>query len=348
MDDFSGLDATSRRLALAVLRQGPISRAELRGRLGLSAPSLTRLAKPLVARGLLVEGEPVGPVTTGRPSVPLDVDSTRGHFLGVKFVPGRMFVVLTDLKGTVLESRVADSDFGDPANAVEAVATVVDQVRRRPDGIGISLGASVRDAGLVCEAGFMGWPDVRLAELVRRRTGLPCVVENDVTALALAEHWFGFGRGVRDFLVVTLGAGVGAGLVCEDELVRGHRGRAGMIGGLVLHDGRRLHQVVETAAIQARLADEPLAVVLADVAGAMGELIGQLCLVSAPARVLLSGEGLELLSGAERAPVTRALLAGISRYTQLEPEQLRVEPLDFAEWARGSAAMAIRAHMAAE
>lgn len=345
---IEGLDATSRRVALAVLRQGPVSRAELCGVLGLSAPSLTRLVKPLVALGLLVEGAPVGPVTTGRPSVPLDVDATRAHFLGVKFIPGRLYAVLTDLKGTVVATTVLEADFAEPEAAVSAVAGLLRWCGpRRPDGIGICLGASVDSDGRVSGASFLGWPDLPLGALVTERTDLPCVVENDVTAFTLAEHWFGFGRGVRDFLVVTLGAGVGAGLVCEDELVRGFAGRAGMIGPLRLDDGRRLQDVVETRAVTARMEREPGAEVLRDVAQAMGQLVGQLCLVTAPERVLVSGEGAASLSVPAVPELTEALFRGIARYTELDPDRLRVESLDFDEWARGAAAMAIRAHMTA-
>ncbi|MEL4504440.1 ROK family transcriptional regulator [Luteococcus sp. H138] len=346
MNPLPGLDTSSRRVALAVLRLGPVSRTELGRVLGLSAPSLTRLTKPLVKEGLLLEGAPVAPLTTGRPAVPLDVDASRAHFLGVKFVRGEMYAVLTDLKGAVLVSEVFAGDYREPAAAVLAVAALMDWCgQRQPDGIGVCLGASVDETGMVSEAEYMGWPQLPLGTMIRERTGLPCVVENDVTAFTLAEHWFGFGRGVRDFLVVTLGAGVGAGLVCEDELVRGHRGRAGLIGGLRLDDGRRLQDVVETGAIVARLQDEALEQVLLDVAQAMGQLVGQLCAVTAPERVLVSGEGAQELTGRQAKVLTQALFDGVARYTDLGREQVKIDALNFAEWARGAATMAIRAHM---
>lgn len=343
MNDLDGLDPTSRRVALAVLRQGPVARVELCSMLGLSAPSLTRLTKPLLAKGLLRQGDPVAPPVTGRPALPLDVVADRAHFVGAKFIPGELHLVLTDLKGRVLEARSVDGDFCDPEAAVRELARQVALIAAtQPAGVGVSLGASVTDDGQVHGAWFMGWPTIALQEMVAGATGLPCVVENDVNAFTLAEHWFGFGRGVSDFMVVTIGAGVGLGLVCGDELVRGFDGRAGMIGALTLDDGRRVHEVVETRHVQARLdaGAECRAEVLADVAQAVGQAVGQACLVSAPERVLVSGEGAGLLEGHEDA-----LRAGLARYTDLPAEALRIEALGFDEWARGSAAMAIRAHL---
>ncbi|SJN40038.1 ROK family transcriptional regulator [Luteococcus japonicus] len=344
MNDLDGLDPTSRRVALAVLRRGPVSRAALCGMLGLSAPSLTRLTKPLLASGLLRQGDPVAPTTTGRPALPLDVAAERAHFVGAKFIPGELHLVLTDLKGRVLERRTARGDYSSPEAAVRELATEVRRLTATdPAGIGVSLGASVTDAGEVQGVWFMGWPSVALQEMVTLACGLPCVVENDVNAFTLAEHWFGFGRGSRDFAVLTIGAGVGLGLVCGDELVRGHEGRAGMIGALTLADGRRVHEVVETRHIKARLSeagDDGRDAILDDVAQAVGQTVGQACLVSAPERVLVSGEGAALLVGHEEA-----LRDGLARYADLPADALRIEALGFDEWARGSAAMAIRAHL---
>lgn len=359
MNDFDGLDSTTQRVALAVLRHGPVSRAELRRLLGLSAPSLTRLTKPLVARGLLVEGEPVALSASGRPSVPLDVNAASAHFVGAKFVTDALYAVVTDLKGSVVDSAVVEDAFPTPQDAADALARLVDgwQGRWHPSGLGVSLGANVAEDGTIDRVSFMGWPSSPFRKILEQTTGLGTVVANDVHAFTLAEHWFGFGRGLTDFAVATLGAGVGVGLVCGDELVLGFGGAAGRVGDVTLDDGRRLRDVAVTQAIEARISQalgrqvratdvpalqhEPLVqAVLDDVARAMGQLVGQVCLFTSPQRVLISGEGATLLRNHETA-----LREGIAHYAELPAERLGVESLGFDEWARGSAAMAIRAHM---
>ena len=85
-----------------------------------------------------------------------------------------------------------------------------------------------------------GWRGVPLKRLLERRLGCPCAVENDVNVVALGEWRFGAGRGTRDSLYVTLGTGVGGGVVSNGSLVRGATGSAGEIGHTVLRpDGPR-------------------------------------------------------------------------------------------------------------
>src|SRR5262249_52462948 len=107
-----------------------------------------------------------------------------------------------------------------PTHAPEAVAdllaemtAVLSKGRPAPAGIGVGVGGLVRERAVVTRSPFLGWRKVPLAALGRERTGLPAVVENDVAALAEAETWFGAGRGLDRFAVLTIGAGIGYGLV---------------------------------------------------------------------------------------------------------------------------------------
>ena len=91
---------------LEVLRHGPLARAELARRLGLSPPSLTRLTAPLIEAGLLTETSARRPVGAGRPSRPLDVVPEACHFVGVKLTEDESYCVLTNLRA---EPFTADS-----------------------------------------------------------------------------------------------------------------------------------------------------------------------------------------------------------------------------------------------
>ena len=68
--------------------------------------------------------------------------------------------------------------------------------------------------------------------MIRDRTGLPAVVENDVRALTAAEHWFGAAAGCSDFVLVTIGVGVACGIVVDDRLIDGANGGSGQVGHL--------------------------------------------------------------------------------------------------------------------
>ncbi|MGH7413068.1 MAG: ROK family protein [Candidatus Rokuibacteriota bacterium] len=145
--------------------------------------------------------------------------------------------------GTVLATAQAPTQGG---GAV--VATILSLIDRalvsaeerglRVSGIGVGL------PGLVdVEKGFMrsmpfAWltdlGDVPLAALIRERSGLPVFVDNDVNALALAEWTFGLGRGASSLVTVAIGTGMGAGLILDGRLVRGHLHGAGEIGHLAV------------------------------------------------------------------------------------------------------------------
>lgn len=356
------LDPSSRRVALDVLRRGPISRAALGRALGLSSGSLTRITKPMVASGFLVQGAPVG-AAAGRPSLPLDVDASAAHFVGVTIVVGRMYGVLTDLKGHVVGEATLDGDWRTSADAVAAIASLVARFSAAAPvlGIGVTLGAAVDGDGSVRGAEFLGWPTTPLATFIAERTGIPATAENDVNAYAVAEHWFGTGRGCSEFAVLTIGAGVGLGLVCNDQLVVGHHGAAGMIGFARLPDGREARGVVESAAIARRVSavlerpvaygqiaalaqtDARVAAVLDDVADAVGQLAGLVALVTSPERLLISGDGVALI--ADRRHRVRSVFGRLS-LAYVTPPSLHLAEVGFREWARGAAAVAIRRHMA--
>lgn len=354
------LDPTSQRLALELLRYGPLPRSVLTSRLALSSASLTRLTKPLIGAGVLVEGEPDPTARAGRPSLPLDVVAASAMFLGIKVVPGRLYAVRTTLKGDVVDSVVVDGDWvSAPEQAVAAIAALAARWPDRLAGVGVCLGATVGRNRLLAHAFALGWGPVDLGTLVTKATGLPCRVENDGNALALAEHWFGHGRHCRDFAVVTLGSGVGLGFVSNDVLVSGASGAAGMVGVLRLDDGRRAADVVTTGSVLRSLSsalgreltedDIPAAAsrpegaaVLDEVAEALGQVVGQCRAVLDPERVLVGGEGAEWLIGRESL-----VRSGAAKYQSADHAALpiNVAVIGFSEWARGAAAIAIRDHM---
>lgn len=230
---WSPLAGSAQAVVLDILVHGARPRTELATRLGLSGPSLTRITKPLLESGLLVERAALAPTGSGRPSIPLDLDPDAHHFVGVKLTRDRLFAVVTDQRGAVLGGHDEPLPDPSPPAVVAQIAVVVAAARARDDrvrAVGVTVGGQVVDRALVRHAPFLGWDDVPLADLVTAAAGLPTWVENDVRALTQAELWFGEGRGLRSFALVTIGAGVGLGLVAAGEVLGGAHSSAGSIG----------------------------------------------------------------------------------------------------------------------
>ncbi|MEU3248013.1 MULTISPECIES: ROK family transcriptional regulator [unclassified Streptomyces] len=367
------LSPGERAVAIEVLAHGPLSRSELARRLHLSAGSLTRLTKPLTESGLLIEaaGAGEGPaVRQGRPSQPLDIDTGSRAFIGIKITEDRVYGVVTTLRSEVVARHDRPLTTHDPAEVADLVREMTEEFGRafpEPAGIGIGVGGRVEKRAVVVESAFLGWSDVPLAELVEERTGLPVVVENDVAALVEAETWFGAGRGLDRFAVLTIGAGIGYGLVLGGRRVPSPEdgrdvGRRWMVSpqGPLGPDGERGSAVsfltVPSIRYQVRAAtgrdatyeeilaraaagDPVCARVVDEAARALGVLVAQIANFAMPRKILLAGEGVGLVDVAGRV-VEETVLA--HRHPLADPVDLETKVSDFHDWARGAAVLAIQ------
>ncbi|NYF16956.1 putative NBD/HSP70 family sugar kinase [Microbacterium sp. AK009] len=367
------LTASESALARAVLVHGPIARSALAQRLALSPASLTRLVKPFLDHGVFLERAHTADGLVGRPVTPLDVAPEWGRFAGVKLTGDRAYAVVTDARAEVLvggERPLAATDaeavcalIADLVGGLLADLPGADVVHLR--AVGVSLGGVVRE-GRAEFAPFLDWADVDLAPRLAPRLGVPVTVENDVIALTEAEHWFGHGRGIPGFSLLTIGAGIGHGLVVGDRVVRSAAG-ADLVGhvpvaasGPVCPLGHRgCAQMLTTASILAVCAralgrpaasdelaalalagDERIAPIVDAWADALGRLIALVAGLTQQRAVVLAGEGVGLFAAAEEH--VRAAIAA-ARDPRADPVALHIDDSGFAAWARGAAAVAIQA-----
>ncbi|MEU0029275.1 ROK family transcriptional regulator [Streptomyces sp. NPDC006335] len=367
------LSAGERSVAIEVLVHGPLSRTELARRLDLSAGSLTRLTKPLIESGLLIEVPEAGTpaeVRQGRPSQPLDVVVESLSFIGFKITEDMVYGVVTTLRSEIVARHDRPLASHDPVEVADLLAEMTSELARaypRLAGIGIGVGGFVQERAVVGESPFLHWRDVPLGELVEERTGLPVVVENDVAALVEAETWFGAGRGLDRFVVLTIGAGIGYGLVLGGRRVpyaeedRGF-GRHWIIdpNGPLTPDGNRGsavslltipniryqvqaatgrdHTYEEILALAA--AGDPMPARVIDEAGrALGVLVAQIANFAMPQKIMLAGEGVGLMDVAGK---TVEDTVRSHRHPLATPIDLETRVSDFHDWARGAAVLAIQ------
>ncbi|MGC9496030.1 ROK family transcriptional regulator [Streptomyces sp. WG7] len=368
------LSPGERSVAIEVLVHGPLSRTELARRLGLSPGSLTRLTKPLIESRLLVEvpeaGAPAG-ARPGRPSQPLDVVTDSRYFLGFKITGDTVYGVVTTLRSEIVarhDRALTTHEPGEVADLLAAMTGELSRGRPRVAGIGIGVGGLVEGRAVVGESPFLGWRGVPLAGLVEERTGLPVVVENDTAAFVEAETWFGAGRGLDRFVVLTIGAGLGYGLVLGGKRVpypgdedRGF-GRHWILDpyGPLTPDGRRgsavslltipnIRYQVQAATgrdlgyeeiLASAAAGEPVSARVVEEAGrALGALVAQVANFVMPQKILLAGEGVGLMDVAGK--VVENTIRD-NRHPRAAPVGLETRVSDFHDWARGAAVLAIQ------
>lgn len=379
--------ATRAEIFGAVLTAGPITRTALADRLGLSPSSITRLLPPLLEAGYLREqaGAASGP---GRPQRLLSVDVERHLVVGLKIAPTHVAGVVTDLGAQVLARDEVLLDASAPELALAASARLARRLLAafpgaagRVLGVGVGLGGHVAaETGRCRYSGILDWHDVDVAGPLASATGLPVAVGNDVNALVVAERWFGKGRDVESFAVVTIGPGIGCGLLLEGALYTGSTGLAAEFGHIPLDPagpkcgcGRRgcLEALASSGAILARLRQAGVecagieeAAALARSSGtrpgtaggqdaaraaraafaaagdALGRGLATLCNLVNPALVIVAGEGVAFHDLLR--PALDDALAHHAFSTAGADCTVQIDPVNDDLWARGAACLVIR------
>ncbi|WP_051386203.1 ROK family transcriptional regulator [Actinokineospora inagensis] len=363
-------DVARSRVLAAILSAESISRAQLAERTGLSTSRITKVVAPLVAAGLVEDGALVtaGP---GRPRRMLRARLGQRAVVGIKLSPRGATGVLTDMGSQVLARAERTLDQPSPDDAIEAMREICAELTGRVPitRVGVGLSGHVDgDSGTCVWSAILGWRDVAIADRLSAAVELPVVVNNDVNALAVAQRWFGAGRDVRSFAVVTFGLSVGCGLVFDNQLHTGSTGMAGELGHIPLvADGPLctcgkygcLEAVASFPAIvralqekglacrsivramrMARSGNEDALAVFADAGTALGRGLATLGNLLDLDKIILSGEGVRTRDLVE--PALRAAWRTHSMPSAADHCELVFVEVDHDMWATGAACLAIQ------
>jgi predicted NBD/HSP70 family sugar kinase/transposase len=222
---------------------GTVTRGEIAERTRLTQQSVSRIARSLIQRGLLVE-ERQRHSAVGKPSSPVRLRDDAAHALGIHIDPHVLTAVLVDLSGRIVAHHGVPITSGPrPGAVVTQIADLGETVlemagRGRWEqgflGIGVATPGPVDTvSGTVLDPPLMSvLRDVPLRALLERRFSCPIVIEKDCSAAAVGERWIGRNSRARDFVYLYLGTGVGTGLFLNGDLYRGLTANAGEFGQL--------------------------------------------------------------------------------------------------------------------
>lgn len=220
-----------------VRKRGGLSRVQLARELKLAPSTAGIYVDRLVREGYLLENAPAGRPLAGRPPTALVPNPGVGRFVGVDFEARNVMATDVDFSQRPLHRVHRVLRPGDPAAQVLAkIEEAIDEVAAadpRPLlGIGVGVPGSIDPVTKVAvDYPFIpGWNNVALGERLSRRFGVPLALENNIRSMAMAELWFGAGRGLRNFVCVGIRSGIAAGVLVNGVLLRGARHRAGEIG----------------------------------------------------------------------------------------------------------------------
>ncbi len=373
----SGSRDLTRSAVLALLgTRGAMSRADVARELGLSPAAVTPVVRRLLEQGMVTELAQA-PSSGGRPGQLVGLVGSAGRALGVKVAADHLAIVEVRLDGQMITSGAEPFDAVSP-DALTRLGEVLSARVAASDrdlppllGVGIGVPGIVRspDQGVV-DADVLGWRDVPVGRHLRGVLGLPVVVENDVNALGVAEVLYGHGREVRDFLVLTIGRGIGLTVIADGSVYRGALGGAGEFGHFPIEDDGPLCGCGRRGCLEARIGQDglvawardlgvlgprqsfralttaaesgsaPALALFADAGRLLGRTIAGIANVLDPDRVVVAGEGTlhwPLWDEGFRAEFARRQLRGDDQIAVV------VDAWDDSAWAQGAAALVLAA-----
>jgi predicted NBD/HSP70 family sugar kinase len=225
------------RTVLETIREArPISRAEISRRVGISKPTVSLALQSLLDSGLVRETSSAG-AGPSYGALFFEPVPEAALVLGVDIGARFLRMAVCDLEGSIRAREDYEHGGADVSGVLDICEEVAPRLvdasgvpAERLDGIVVGVPGVVMPTGVVELAeNVPGLEGMVVAYELERRLGRSAVVENDINLAALGEQWRGVGAGVDDFAFLSVGTGLGSGLVLRGELHRGHHGAAGEV-----------------------------------------------------------------------------------------------------------------------
>lgn len=349
---------------LEALRRRPVaSRAQLAEDTGLSAASISRTIAKLRATGLVVE-RVAGAEGVGRPPRVVQFQPSAAHVVGIDAGGSSVRVMLTDLEGVPQSSANVTVRAARQAGALlDSISQVVHNLVKRAGAQPVAAAAGISGIVDAARGEVLLSPDLPalkgcdVAQMLSDRLGLPVAIDNDDLLAAAGEAAFGAAEGCTEVVFLSLGFGVGAGLIVGGRPVRGARSSAGAIAYLA---PGRLEERASGRAIPVRYAerrkvsqataarltaervfelaaqgDEAALAVVADAEDALGDLVVNVAALLDPQVVVLGG-------GLVRGQPSLVTRLGERLHAALPfPPRLAASALGEHAVARGAASLAL-------
>ncbi|MCI2424943.1 ROK family protein [Candidatus Acetothermia bacterium] len=241
-----------------IRENGPVSRAAIAAYTNLTQPTLTAIINVLLNTGIIHKNGK-GESSGGRCPALFEFNSQYGFIAGIKIEIDRVLLGLIDLGGKLLTRHEEAFPRGSTGKQVlKVLKRGLEQLPNPGRLLGIGIGVSGfidMDRGVVIFSPVLNWRNVPIAAPLEKLYKVPVLLDNDVNSLTLAEHWYGAGRPYQNFVCVTVGTGIGSGVVIDNKLYRGSAGGAGEIGHMMIDPDGHLCACGERGCLEAVTAD---------------------------------------------------------------------------------------------
>jgi glucokinase-like ROK family protein len=225
-----------------ILNYGPISRTRISEITDLGLSTVSNIVADLIKKELIYEtGEEES--SGGRRAILLEFNCNNRFVLGIKIGLDGIIIGLVNMKSKVLGQHFIPSPIKSSEKIVLEVLikTIRDLINKNHIkaekivgcGIGVS-GLVNQKEGILVFSKILGWKKIRFKEFLEKEFNFPIFVDKDVNVLTLAEKRFGVGKKINNFICITIGKGVGAGIVIKGDIYHGKYGGAGDFGHIII------------------------------------------------------------------------------------------------------------------
>lgn len=226
-----------------IWKHAQVSRVELVASTGLTSGTISNLTQELIQLKVIREYQSISGMV-GRKRVMLGFDLRYYRIIGLDIGRSSFEIVLTDLAGNKLQATEGNvNGHTGPEGYWAVIGPYLEAIKNdviaeglKIVGLGVGVpGPMDHEKGiLINPPNFKGWAGYPLKEVLERQYGLPAVIEDDARTSALAESRYGFGKSGADLVFVTMGIGIGSGVIFNGEIVRGTNSLYGQVGHMTI------------------------------------------------------------------------------------------------------------------
>ncbi|MGB8646738.1 MAG: ROK family transcriptional regulator [Anaerolineae bacterium] len=224
-----------------IRRESPISRNEIAERLDVSLPTVMRIVDELIKEDL-IRPRSSTQWTGGRRRSLLEFNAEGQVVIGIDLGGVKFYGAIADLGGNILEEadvereeKTGEESYSQLVGLINRLLASASIKERRLRGIGVGVpGITHHKEGIVTWSFALNWQDYPLKQKLTNAFQMPITVDNDVNLAAVGELWFGAGQNTQNMVLVTVGTGIGAGVIIDGTLYRGSREASGEVGHMIV------------------------------------------------------------------------------------------------------------------
>lgn len=220
----------------SVRKNAPISRADIAQSTGLNKGTVSSLVSELIIESFVYESGP-GTSSGGRRPVLLHFNHQAGYAIGIDIGVTEILSIITDLEGTIIHEQtlhLANTQF---PSVMESIFQLIDQcIDHMPNspygiiGIGIGIPGMINNKDQILLAPNLKWKNVNIKQQLEDRYDFPIIIENEANAGAYGEKLYGAGKDTQDLVYMSVGTGIGTGIIIDNHLFKGANGLSGEMG----------------------------------------------------------------------------------------------------------------------